>query len=73
MMRHMANKKVLGQQAYIDSVLKWLRQRHYTETSFSCKSLAWSHLITLYPKTWYLSEVLFSDVEPIMAMMDSPS
>jgi hypothetical protein len=56
-------------EAYIDTVLNRLRRRHYTETSFSCKSPACSRLYYLKPKIWYLSEVS----EPIMAMMDSPS
>jgi hypothetical protein len=56
--------------AYIGSVLKRLRRRHYTETSFSCKSPARSRLYHLQPKVWYLTEVhLFS----ITTMMDSPS
>jgi hypothetical protein len=58
---------------YIGSVLKRLRRRHYTETLFSCKSPTQSCLYHLKLKVWYLTEVLFSDVEPITAMMDSPS
>jgi hypothetical protein len=64
---------VLDHQAYIGTVLNRLKRRHYTETSFSCKSPAWSQLYHLKPKVWYLSEVHLFDVEPIMAMMDSPS
>jgi hypothetical protein len=29
--------------------------------------------LSFHPKVWYLTEVHFSDVEPIMAMMDPPS
>jgi hypothetical protein len=43
--------------AHIDTVLDRLRRRHYTETSFSCKSPARSHLYHLQPKVWYLTEV----------------
>jgi hypothetical protein len=39
--------KVLNHQAYIDTVLNRLRRRHYTETSFSCKSPARSSLYHL--------------------------
>jgi hypothetical protein len=49
MMRHVASQKVLDPQAYIGSILKQLRRRHYTETSFSCKSPTRSHLY--YSKT----------------------
>jgi hypothetical protein len=64
MMRHMASEKVLGQQAYIGSVLKRLRQRHYIETSFSCMSSTRSHLYHLKPKVWYLVEVIFRMLHP---------
>jgi hypothetical protein len=37
--------------------LNRLRQRHYTETFFSCKSPAQSRIYHLKPKVWYLSEV----------------
>jgi hypothetical protein len=47
MMRHVASKKVLDHQAYIGSVLKRLRRRHYTKTSFLCKSPARSRLYYL--------------------------
>jgi hypothetical protein len=56
-MRHVASYKVLNHQAYIDTVLNRLRQRHYTETSFSCKSPARSQLYYLKPNVWYLAEV----------------
>jgi hypothetical protein len=29
--------------------------------------------LSFQPKVWYLTEVIFSDVEPITAMMDPPS
>jgi hypothetical protein len=57
MTRHVASQRVLGQQAHMDTVLKRLRWRHYTETLFSCKSPARSRLYHLKPKVWYLSEV----------------
>jgi hypothetical protein len=57
MTRHMASKEVLGQHAYIGSILKRLRQRHYTETLFLCKSPARSCIYHLPPKVWYLTEV----------------
>jgi hypothetical protein len=57
MTRHVASQRVFGQQAHIDTILKRLKQRHYIETSFSCKSPAWSRLYHLQPKVWYLSEV----------------
>jgi hypothetical protein len=57
MRRHVTSSKVLNHQAYIDTVLNRLRRRNYTETLFSCKSLARSHLYHLKPKFWYLSEV----------------
>jgi hypothetical protein len=49
--------KGLRHQAYIGSVLKWLRWRYYTETSFSCKSPARSHFYYLKHQIWYLTEV----------------
>jgi hypothetical protein len=49
--------RVLGQQAYIETVLNRLRRRHYTETLFSCKSPARSQLYHFKPKLWYLAEV----------------
>jgi hypothetical protein len=73
MTRHVASYKVLDHQANITSVLTRLRRRHYTETSFLCKSPARSRFYHLKPKVWYLVEVLFLDVEPITAVMDSPS
>jgi hypothetical protein len=46
-------------------VLNRLRQRHYTETLFSCKSHARSQLYHLKPKSWYLAEVrLFQMLNP---------
>jgi hypothetical protein len=47
MMRHVTSLRVLGQQAHIDTVLKRLKWRNYTETSFSCKSPTRSHLYFL--------------------------
>jgi hypothetical protein len=40
-------KGPLDHQAYIGLVLKWLRRRHYNETSFSCKSPAGSRFYYL--------------------------
>jgi hypothetical protein len=57
MTRHVASLKVLNHQAYIGTVLNRLKQRHYTETSFLCKSPVWSQLYYLKPKVWYLTEV----------------
>jgi hypothetical protein len=73
MMRHVTSKRVLGLQAHIDTVFKRLRRRHYTETFFSCKSPARSQLYHLDPKFGTYQRYIFSDVEPIMAMMDPPS
>jgi hypothetical protein len=73
MMKHVTSKRVLGQQAYIDTVLNRLRRRHYTETLFSCKSPSRSQLYHFTPKFGTWQTYIFSDVEPIMAMMDSPS
>jgi hypothetical protein len=47
MTRHVANLKVFDHQAYIGMVLNRLRRRHYTDTSFSCKSPARSQLYYL--------------------------
>jgi hypothetical protein len=71
-MRHVTSKRVLDQQDYIDTVLNRLRRRHYTVTLFSCKSLARSQLYLFNPKFGTWQRYIFSDVEPIMAMMDPP-
>jgi hypothetical protein len=72
-MRHVTSYRVLGHQAYFGTVLNRLRQRHYTETRFSCKSTARSQLNHFNPKFGTWQRYIFSDVEPIMAMMDPPS
>jgi hypothetical protein len=59
--------------AYIETVLNRLRRRHYTETLFSCKSPARSQLNHLTQKLGTWQRYIFSDVGPIMAMMDPPS
>jgi hypothetical protein len=71
-MRHVTSQKVLDHQAYIETVLNRLRRRHYTETPFSCKSTARSQLYYLNPKFGTWPRYIFSEVEPIMAMMDPP-
>jgi hypothetical protein len=73
MTRHVTSLRVLGQQAHIDTVLNRLRRRHYTETPFSCKSTARSQLYYLNLKFGTWQRYIFSDVEPITAVMDPPS
>ena len=56
-----------------ETVLNRLRRRHYTETpSCASQSLGLSFII-FNPKFGTWQRYIFSDVEPIMAMMDPPS
>jgi hypothetical protein len=72
-MRHVTSLKVLDHQAYVKKVLNRLRRRYYTEALSSCKSTARSQLYYFNPKSSTWQRYIFSDVEPIMAMMDPPS
>jgi hypothetical protein len=54
-------------------VLNRLRQGHYTETLSRASHPSGLNFIISNPKFGTWQRYIFSDVEPIMAMMDPPS
>jgi hypothetical protein len=65
--------KVLDQQAYIDKVLNRLRQRHTPRLLSRASQPPGLSFIIFNPKFGTWQRYIFSDVEPIKALMDSPS